>query len=200
MLITDIKKIDEKRFCLYLDYEPFGPVYLSDIRKLKLAVGEEAEPEKLQAFRKDVFYKRAMNKAVASIQYSEKCEADIRQKLKDLYYDDAIIDATLHRLKEYGYVDDSRYASVYIRSHINRKSRKEIGCFLSSKGIADDMIQEAFEENQLPEEKDVICNLISKRCALTELDRKKEKVTAYLIRKGYPYRLVVSCIQEMLSQ
>lgn len=40
-----------------------------------------------------------MNKAVTAIKYSEKCEYDIRQKLKELCYDEEVIDTTLDKLK-----------------------------------------------------------------------------------------------------
>lgn len=43
MLVTDLKRIDDKRFCLYLDYEAFGPLYASDIKRLKLIVGENTD-------------------------------------------------------------------------------------------------------------------------------------------------------------
>lgn len=99
MLVTDIKKIDDKRSCLYLDYEAFGPLYASDIRRLKLKVGSETDAEKMQQFRSEYFFKRAMNKAVTAIKYSEKCEYDIRQKLKELCYDEEVIDTTLDKLK-----------------------------------------------------------------------------------------------------
>ena len=95
MLVTDIKKIDDKRSCLYLDYEAFGPLYASDIRRLKLTVGSETDAEKMQQFRSEYFFKRALNKAVTAIKYSEKCEYDIRQKLKELCYDEEVIDTTL---------------------------------------------------------------------------------------------------------
>ena len=101
MLVTDIKKIDDKRSCLYLDYEAFGPLYASDIRRLKLTVGSETDAEKMQQFRSEYFFKRAMNKAVTAIKYSEKCEYDIRQKLKELCYDEEVIDTTLDKLKKY---------------------------------------------------------------------------------------------------
>ena len=52
MLVTDLKRIDDKRFCLYLDYEAFGPLYASDIKRLKLIVGENTDAEKLTQFRK----------------------------------------------------------------------------------------------------------------------------------------------------
>ena len=55
MLVTDIKKIDDKRSCLYLDYEAFGPLYASDIRRLKLTVGSETDAEKMQRSGQSIF-------------------------------------------------------------------------------------------------------------------------------------------------
>ena len=104
MLVTDLKRIDDKRFCLYLDYEAFGPLYASDIKRLKLIVGENTDAEKLTQFRKDYFFKRAMDKAIAAIKYSEKCEYDIRQKLQELCYDNEVIETTVEKLKKYKYV------------------------------------------------------------------------------------------------
>ena len=102
--VTDIRKIDDKRFCLFVDYEPFSSVYASDIRRLHLACDGEIEWSKLEEFRRDYLFKRAMNKAVNSIKFSDKCEYDIRQKLKDLYYDEEIVDQTIDKLKSYGYI------------------------------------------------------------------------------------------------
>ena len=92
MLVTDIRKIDDKRYCLYIDYEPYASVYSSDIRRLHLKIGEDIDDLALAQFRQEYLYKRALNKAVNSIKFSDKCEYDIRQKLSDLYYDEEIID------------------------------------------------------------------------------------------------------------
>lgn len=198
MLVTDLKRIDDKRFCLYLDYEAFGPLYASDIKRLKLIVGENTDAEKLKQFRKDYFFKRAMDKAIAAIKYSEKCEYDIRQKLQELCYDNEVIETTVEKLKKYKYVDDARYASVYVRSHINRKSRREITYALSAKKISDEWIEEAFEENPLPDEREIVMRLIQKKCPASELKGRRDKVIAYLLRKGYPYRLVATCVDDIL--
>ena len=198
MLVTDLKRIDDKRFCLYLDYEAFGPLYASDIKRLKLIVGENTDAEKLTQFRKDYFLKRAMDKAIAAIKYSEKCEYDIRQKLQELCYDNEVIETTVEKLKKYKYVDDARYASVYVRSHINRKSRREITYALSAKKISDEWIEEAFEENPLPDEREIVMRLIQKKCPASELKDRRDKVIAYLLRKGYPYRLVATCVDDIL--
>lgn len=199
-LVTDLKKLDEKRFCLYVDYEPFGPVYLSDVRRLKLKVGAEIRKEELLRFKAEQFCKRAINKAVSMLQYSEKCEYDIRKKLESLSYDEEVIEQTIKWLKEYGYLDDARYASVYIRSHVSKKSRRELINHLSMKKISDDMIQTAFEECNLPSEEDVIRRVLSQKYTPDELREKKERAIAYFVRKGYPFRQVITCIDEMLSQ
>ena len=138
--VTDIRKIDDKRFCLFVDYEPFSSVYASDIRRLHLACDGEIEWSKLEKFRRDYLFKRAMNKAVNSIKFSDKCEYDIRQKLKDLYYDEEIVDQTIDKLKSYGYIDDYRYACGYIRRNSAKKGIRVIRFELQAKHIGQDVI------------------------------------------------------------
>ena len=69
MLVTDIRKIDDKRYCLYIDYEPYASVYPSDIRRLHLKTGEEVGEPVLAQFRQEYLYKRSLNKAVNSIKF-----------------------------------------------------------------------------------------------------------------------------------
>ncbi len=197
MVVTDLKKIDDKRWCLYLDYESFGPVYKSDIRRLKLKVGNQVEEAKMEQFREDLFGNRAMNKVIASIKYSEKCEYDIRKKLKDLHYDQEIVESTMAKLKEYGYVDDARYAELYIRSHVRKKSRFELAHHLGEKHIPEEFVEEALANQELPSEKEVLTNLLLKKYAIADMEEKREKVIAAMYRKGFPLQLVKECIEEL---
>ena len=70
MIVTDIRRIDDKRYCLYIDYEPYASVYSSDIRRLQLRVGEEVDEVSIKEFRKEYLFRRALNKAVNSIKFS----------------------------------------------------------------------------------------------------------------------------------
>lgn len=197
MVVTDIRRIDDKRFCLYIDYEPYAPVYSSDIRRLKLRVGEPVEDEMITQFRRDYLYKRAMNKAVNSISFSDKCEQDIRRKLEALYYDADIVEATVDKLKSYGYIDDYRYACSYIRCHIGRKSARIIRSELMSKGILPHDIDRALTEAELPDERSLITSILTRRYTVSELSDKRDKAKMYMYRKGYDYRLVDICIDEI---
>ncbi len=197
MLVTDIRRIDDKRFCLYMDYEPFGPLYQSDIKRLKLDIGQDVAREILEDFRKNFLYKRAMDKAISSIKYSEKCEYDIRRKLEELYFDHEIIDFTIDKLKSYDYINDERYASMYIRTHINNKSRKNITYMLLAKNISSEIIEEAFEINELPDEEEVISRLILKKYKPEDISLNKDKIISSMLRKGYSYGIVQKCLNEM---
>ncbi len=197
MLVTDIRRIDDKRFCLYIDYVPFGPLYQSDINRLKLDIGQDIDPEILEDFRKDFLYKRAMNKALSSVKYSEKCEYDIRRKLEELYFDNEIIDFTVDRLKCYDYINDERYASVYIRTHIKNKSRKNITYMLLSKNISSEIIEKTFENSELPDEEATISNLILKKYKPEDISLNKDKIISSMLRKGYSYSIVQKCLNEM---
>lgn len=200
MQVTDIRRIDDKRFCLCIDGEPYSSVYASDIRRLRLETGCEVDAAKLAEFRKEYLFKRALNKAVSSIKFSDKCEYDVRRKLKELYYDDEIIDVTIERLASYGYLDDVRYARGYIRRHIGRKSIDVIRYELGMKHVDAAVIKEAERElaSELPDEMDVIKSILTKRYSQTEMRDKQNRIFTYMYSKGFNVRKVSTCIGELL--
>ncbi len=200
MLVTEIKQIDDKRYCLYLDYEPYCSLYASDIKRMHLDIGMDIDNGIMEEFRRSYLYKRAMNKAVSSLQFSEKCECDIRLKLKELFYDSEIIDYTISKLKSYGYIDDLRYAEGYIRKYIHKKGRKSITYELYSKGIAENVIAEAFEMQELPDERAAVISILNKRFTANDIIGSRDKVMAYFARKGFSMRLVLECINEFSEQ
>ena len=199
MLVTDIRKIDDKRYCLYIDYEPYASVDSSDIRRLHLKIGEDIDDLALAQFRQEYLYKRALNKAINSIKFSDKCEYDIRQKLSDLYYDEEIIDFTLEKLRSYGYVDDLRYAGGYIRRHAAKKGHRVISYELAMKHISQDKIEQAFAEADMPDEMDTIKRILQRRYSVADLKDSRQKVLAYMSGKGFNHRKVAECMRDLIS-
>ena len=199
MVVTDIRKIDDKRFCLFVDYEPYASIYLSDIKRLHLKCGEEIADDKLECFRREYLYKRAMNKAVNSIKFSDKCEYDIRNKLKDLYYDEEIINHTVERLKSYGYIDDYRYTESYIRRHSAKKGLRVISMELQAKHIDRTIIDDVLENNEIPDEMERIAGIIRKKYTVADLINKRDKVLSYMYSKGFSSRKVSECIKLIIN-
>lgn len=199
MIVTDIRRIDDKRYCLYIDYEPYASVYSSDIRRLQLRVGEEVDEVSIKEFRKEYLFRRALNKAVNSIKFSDKCEYDIRKKLKDLYYDEEIIEHSVEKLKTYGYIDDYRYACGYVRKNMRKKGRRIIEYELDGKHIGRDIVERALNDTYEQDEAEIILAIIRKKYSYTDLTDGRNKVMAYLYSKGFDHRKInesIRIIQE----
>ena len=196
MQVTELKKLSEGKYVLYTDYEPYSVVYTSDIRRLKLIVGEEVDTAVLDNFRKEYLYKRAMNRAVGGIKCTDKCEAELRKKLKEYYCDQDIIDATMNKLKEYGYIDDLRYSRAYIRSRINKKGINVISYELIAKGVPGDIIDEAISQSDIPDEKGTIMRVLERRYDVHDCLEKRDRIIAFFLRKGFKYRDIKLCIDE----
>lgn len=196
MQVTELKKLSEGKYVLYTDYEPYSVVYTSDIRRLKLIVGDEVDTAVLDNFRKEYLYKRAMNRAVGCIKCTDKCEAELRKKLKEYYCDQDIIDATMNKLKEYGYIDDLRYSRAYIRSRINKKGINVISYELIAKGVPGDIIDEAISQSDIPDEKGTIMRVLERRYDVHDCLEKRDRIIAFFLRKGFKYRDIKLCIDE----
>ena len=74
----------------------------------------------LSASSNDLDANAAFKKIVDLVNASDKSELQIRSRLSDKGFDEISIDEAVNRAKNYGFIDDGRYASVLIRSRISQ--------------------------------------------------------------------------------
>ena len=194
MLVTEIKRLDNKKYCLYLDYEPYSIVYPSDIRRMKLKQGMDADPEVMDEFSREYLRRRAINKAVNSLKYGDRSAFQIRQKLKDSYYNDDITEYVIDKLSELSYIDDYRFAISYINKNISRKSISVIRYELSTKGISRELADKAFEEVDVADTKEILLRVLSKKYTVDYCVSHRDKVLGYFLRKGYDFSEITAAI------
>ncbi|MBS2209803.1 regulatory protein RecX [Carboxylicivirga mesophila] len=92
--------------------------------------------------------RQALNKAAALCSRKEYCTTDIRKKLVNWELGDEEVEAVLVRLVNEKFIDDSRYASYYVKDKFlfNGWGRIKIRFMLRSKGLSSSMIDEALEQ------------------------------------------------------
>ena len=132
--------------------------------------------------------KQAKLKALGLLNYMDRTEAGLRQKLKEKSYSDEVIEQTMDYVKSFGYINDVSYAERYILNKQNSKSRQEIYMALLQKGISKEDIEQAMEQcYETEEEIEAIRRLCEKKHFLAESssDAEKQKMYAYLLRKGF---------------
>lgn len=188
MLITKLEKIDKKRTKVYIDYEYAFLLYPSDIRKYKIEEEQEITVEIYEEILEDTIYRRAKQKALAILKFMDRSESELVAKLKMAHYTEEIVNRTIEYVRSYHYIDDERYATNYIVSRKDTKSRKQIQMELLHKGISKEVIENIFPKNP-DNDKEALKKAIRKKTDDIEnlSMEQKQKLFASLYRKGFSY-------------
>ena len=138
--------------------------------------------------RSEILIKRARKRTMHLLERMDRTEAQLRDKLRQGYYPDDVIEDAIAYVKSYHYVDDLRYAQNYVRSHMEQKSQRKLQMELLSKGVPKQMITEALEEEyQQENERELILKWIEKKqyCAQEADIKEKRRMYQFLLRKGF---------------
>ncbi len=139
--------------------------------------------------------KKAREKAVYYLQFSGKTELELRRKLAEQEFSPASVESAIEFVKKYRYLDDDDYARRFVERNRNKKSRKQMSYELAQKGVSREILDVVFEDMDVDEEAQ-ICVLLEKRnYSGEEASREeKQKMTAYLTRKGFSYEAINSAL------
>ena len=132
--------------------------------------------------------KEAKLKALSLLNYMDRTEIGLRQKLKEKAFDEKEIDEAVEYVKSYGYINDQSYAERYILNKQGSKSRREIYASLTQKGISKENIELAMENCfEVDDELATIRRLCEKKhfVAQEATDVEKKRMYSYLLRKGF---------------
>lgn len=188
MLITQISELDKKRMMIRTDEAVSFVLYKGEVRKLALKEGEELPAEVYEEIRSEILIKRARKRAMFLLEKMDRTESQLRDKLRQGFYAEDIIEDAISYVKGYHYIDDTRYARNYVRYQKERKSKRQIKADLLQKGVDRDVIDSAMEsEYEAESEQELILKWIEKRhYSMENSDRKeKQKMYQFLMRKGF---------------
>ncbi|MEF9942047.1 MAG: regulatory protein RecX [Lachnospiraceae bacterium] len=198
MVVTRLEPVTKTRYKVYIDEEFAFVLYKGELTRYHIkeeAIVEEADFHKIK---KEIILKRAKLRAMHLLNDMSRTESQLRTKLRQGYYTEDIIDATITYVASFGYINDNNYAINYIQNKQAFKSKKEIYAGLCQKGLAKEIIDLALEETyQEQDEIDAIHKITEKKkydCN-TATDGEKKKMCAYLMRKGFRYDDIRQVIQ-----
>lgn len=192
MTVTSIEPASKTRYKVYVDGQFAFTLYKSELSRYHIAVDAILEEETYGVLRKESV-KRAKLKAMHLLTDMGRTEVQLRTKLSQNGYPEDIVDEAMEYVKSFGYINDREYARNFVEYRKDKKSRKEIYALLCGKGLDAELIEEALDECYHKEDS---------RCAIETLLRKKgydpktagrekrQKMMAYLVRKGFSYEEV----------
>lgn len=201
MIISSIVEFDKKRNKIFIDGEFAFVLYKGELRSFEIKEGETIPEETYLEITKTLLPKRATKRAMELLTKKDYTEKKLRDKLADGLYSDDIIDAAIDYVKSYNYLDDERYARDYVSYNIEYRSKNRIKQDLMTRGISKDIIDsvlaEFTDEQCRDAEMEQIGRLLVKKHYDTSMDYKdKQKIIAFLLRKGYSMDAIRSAMNN----
>jgi regulatory protein len=142
--------------------------------------------------------------AIKSLGRHMRTEAELRRlmrmRVEPAERGQAVIDATIARLKENGYLDDTAYAEIYarLRQQNEKLGQRRVSQALTQKGVARQVIASAVEARYADTDEEAL--------ARQHLERKRirkptnEKETARVMRRLVTAGFSTSVIYKILRQ
>ena len=196
--VTAVEPLAKTRYKVWLDGEYAFVLYRGEMRSFGVEKGAVLPYETVERIWREAVCLRAKRRAMHLLEDMDRTEEGLREKLRQGHYPERAVDCAVEYVKSFGYVDDLRYAENFIRSRQGRKSRLEIKALLLDKGISSELIETAFDScREEGSEREAIRNILEKKKVIpSELDdRGRQKIYAYLGRKGFRYEDIRQVIQ-----
>ncbi len=197
MLVTQIAGTSSgARFRISIDGQFAFVLYRGEMRNLHIEEGRELPEESYRQIMTQILPKRAKLRSMNLLQARDYTRKQLEDKLRQGDYPEACIEEAIAYVASYGYLDDGRYARNYIEYRLQSKTRAQIEAELQRKGVARDVIREAFDELEktgaVQDEAEMIRALLDKRkyCADTADAKERQRMYGYLCRRGFSPELV----------
>lgn len=201
MTITKIKRIGStNRFHVYAD-EAWAGIFLDEMLvKHQIKTGADFDEAEFAEIKRENDERVAFDMAVSYLEKYVVSEKGLKDYLKKKGFDAKAISQAVEKLKDYGFIDDEKFARSYFESLSNGRGKRAIAQKLKQKGVSgeivDGLLEEVDEEDELQK---AIVNA-EKFAKNRQNDPKiKQKCLAHLIYKGYDYGVAQKATNEILK-
>ena len=139
---------------------------------------------------------RAFQRAVKLLAAKPRSIEELRERLAERCSSKTVVETVIARLREYGYLDDERYALGYASSKVRQQpiGRRRLELSLARKkvdrSVADEALDQVFAET--PEEA-LLDQALEKRVRLRGRPKTRAEAKSlfdHLLRQGFPFELV----------
>ncbi|MDD6667181.1 MAG: regulatory protein RecX [Lachnospiraceae bacterium] len=177
-------------------------LYNKEIYRYELAEGKELGEDVYERILKEAMIPRARKRAMHLLEEQDRTRSELFDRLKTAGYLPEAIEDALSYVESFHYIDDERYARNYIRYHQDSKSRRRLSQDLKKKGLSDDLIRQAMEEENQTDPREQIRNLLSKKhfdlSSPDDQTRRKEEARAcrFLASRGFEMSDIIDQVRD----
>ncbi len=203
MIVTEISEATKAKYKVFIDSEFAFVLYKGELRTYGIRQGEVISEQAYTTIMQELLPKRAKLRCMNLLKSREYTKEQMRTKLRQGFYPEAVIDEAIAYVMSFGYIDDRRYVEQYIRYASQTKSRKQMEQDLLRKGVSKCDISAVFiqvyEEEDADHEVELIERLIEKRHynRQSATPEEKQKMVSFLYRKGFSLDKIYKAVGRM---
>src|ERR671915_937798 len=173
-------------------------------RQINADLEEERRKERLpRAIDEEKARARTLQRAVKLLAAKPRSVEELRERLLEKQWaDEAAVEYALAKLKEYGYLDDERFAFGFASYRVRQKpvGRQRLSRDLQTKKVSKETADAALElvYQETPEE-ELIARAIEKRTRLRGRPTTRQETKSlydHLQRLGFSYDLIIRKVRE----
>ena len=191
MKVAGIEEVSKSRSRVYMEDGSGFVLYRSEMRRYGVILGEELPEENHREILCRLLPERAKLRAMNLLKNREYTVKQLRDKLLEGGYPEAVVQEALDYVAFFHYTDDLRYAVAFIAGHENTRSRRRIEQDLIGRGIDRETLERAWleweEQGGRQDEQTMIRKLLEKRGYDSHNAdiREKQRQGAFLMRRGF---------------
>ena len=192
MQITDIapQKHNPHRVSVYVDNAYAFSLDEVDMVRLGLKIGRQMTEAEIAQCNLEANVSKAKAKAMDALSRRAMSIKELRDKLAEKGFDDAVADAAVAEFVSLGYLDDAAFAALYAEQAMEGKGwgKRKIKYELLQKGVDGAVINEVLEQfGQPPHER--MADLLQMKYGSLDLSdrRQQERAVRFLASKGYDF-------------
>lgn len=201
MKITDIKQQVKRqgRYSVFVDEKYSFSLSEAELIQSGIRIGREYSQTELDGLLKTAILDKAYMRSLDLLARRARSEWELRDYLRRKDYEPSVIDATILRLTEAGYVNDLVFARAWVENrHLLKSiSQRKLWQELKQKRIADEVISQVLAEDTTNEQ-ETLRQLVEKKSQQSRY-QDPQKLMAFLMRQGYGYDDVKTVMAELES-
>jgi len=146
---------------------------------------------------------KILQAALKLVDYRPRTENELREKLSKKGFDEEKIEGVVEKLRESKVIQDNRFAESWVenRNEFHPRSRRLIMYELKSKGINEEVIEEALKNSANDEVLAInAARKLKNRYSGLEWPVFQKKTSAHLLRKGFSYDVVSSTVKKVWQE
>ncbi len=147
-------------------------------------------------------YKQALLKAMQLCSKAEKCSADLLTKLKDWGVSSEDQQKLIAHLREERFIDDERFATLYVREKFtfNQWGKIKIGYMLKGKQLPEALIHEALDTIDPAAYLETLTSLLSQKAHSIKCSdpyERKAKLTRFAQSRGFGFEEINQALKQI---